>query len=532
MRVGLVPPAFALVAFVALAPIALFASAAFPLLPAPSLEGWITDPQGGPVTDATVAAVPSGAANQTPLRTATDGTGHYELGLPGGGTYDIVVTHRLRSPWAGNVTVGAAEVWVLNVSLVRDTEPPVPVVTGPTHAPQDAATFLSAEASTDNAGISRYFWRFTDGELQAFVTPNISWQFSSLGPVPVLLTVTDFANNSASTTFVVQVTDGRPPLVSAGANRTERMDRKIEIVGWAQDEVDPPANLTFQWTVLGPFGPETTSGATLKRAFNVSTDWTLVLTVTDRAGNNGTDTAVVSVTPRNVRPAILPVDNRTVRAGDRIAFRVLATDADNDILSFALAAGPPGLQLDGGAGIVAWTPSGNQTGLHFVTAEVTDGMDTVNRTFSITVLPAITDLVIRVGPITDERGRPLAGNRSTVVVHHGSDERTGHPDEDGVAHVTVPVAWIGERVEVVASARGHTSVRFGGTILSDGTFVADSPPPYLREGSPPPSREGTIGLVVAVMAGLGVAAALLFRRKPDPPRPTESKRSARPDDDE
>ncbi len=88
---------------------------------------------------------------------------------------------------------------------VTDSSEPVANFTVPDSVIVGAYVIFNASNSTDNAGISTYLWDFGDGTQISTSNPIIAHTYSTHGVFLVNLTVTDEANNSASTTLIVKV---------------------------------------------------------------------------------------------------------------------------------------------------------------------------------------------------------------------------------------------------------------------------------------------------------------------------------------
>ena len=84
----------------------------------------------------------------------------------------------------------------------------------------------------------------------------------------------------------------------------------------------------------------------------------------------------------NAVPEILSTPIDTARVGELYQYTVVAIDADEDPLTYALTTAPSGMQIDAVSGLIAWTPTtpANVT----VQVEVDDGLNgRATQTFSI-----------------------------------------------------------------------------------------------------------------------------------------------------
>ncbi|NLW84237.1 MAG: cadherin-like domain-containing protein [Phycisphaerae bacterium] len=90
----------------------------------------------------------------------------------------------------------------------------------------------------------------------------------------------------------------------------------------------------------------------------------------------------------NNAPVIAPISAKTVTAGQKLEFVVMATDADNDVLSYSASGLPLGSLFSIATKTFNWTPGSAQTGVFTVTFSVSDGKGgTATATVSITVNP-------------------------------------------------------------------------------------------------------------------------------------------------
>ncbi|HSN03585.1 MAG TPA: putative Ig domain-containing protein [Nitrospira sp.] len=94
------------------------------------------------------------------------------------------------------------------------------------------------------------------------------------------------------------------------------------------------------------------------------------------------DTLVVEAVPSDgastgaaIRSAAIPVGNTppkivsspaTAIVNNRYDYRVQATDAESDAITFSLEAAPPGMQIDAQTGVVTWAAASSQAGAHKV----------------------------------------------------------------------------------------------------------------------------------------------------------------------
>jgi hypothetical protein len=101
-------------------------------------------------------------------------------------------------------------------------------------------------------------------------------------------------------------------------------------------------------------------------------DHTVVVRAEDPFGAVGTQTFTVSVSALNRPPLITSVARTAAAVGRPYAYAVGADDPDGDGLHFSLPVGPSGMSVDD-SGLIRWTPTAAQLGLHAVTVLAEDG---------------------------------------------------------------------------------------------------------------------------------------------------------------
>lgn len=143
--------------------------------------------------------------------------------------------------------------------------------------------------------------------------------------------------------------------------------------------------------------------------------------VVDPAGLAATQSFTINVVGTNVAPQITssPATNATV--GAAYAYRVVATDANGDTLSYSLTQAPAGMTINATNGQIAWTPTSAQTGSQAVTARVADpGGLAATQSFTVAVAAAGLSPQIgnswRIMPIGDSNTENLAQSPGYQVI--------------------------------------------------------------------------------------------------------------------
>ena len=106
-------------------------------------------------------------------------------------------------------------------------------------------------------------------------------------------------------------------------------------------------------------------------------------------GSKSSNTFVIEVLRRddiNTPPIITKINDFAIGTGEPVSLQVIATDADNDGVTFSLPVAPSGMVINEKTGLISWVPSSSQSGnVSPVVVSVTDGLTSSTRQFAITV---------------------------------------------------------------------------------------------------------------------------------------------------
>ena len=98
----------------------------------------------------------------------------------------------------------------------------------------------------------------------------------------------------------------------------------------------------------------------------------VAISVADGQGGTARQTFQIAVSSVNRPPAILSVPPTEAFSDDPYRYAVRATDPDGDALAFALTVAPAGMTIDAGSGLIRWTPSAAQVGVHSIEVHASD----------------------------------------------------------------------------------------------------------------------------------------------------------------
>lgn len=213
------------------------------------------------------------------------------------------------------------------------------------------------------------------------------------------------------------VPSNRPPVIATIGDKTVSEAGSLAFTVSATD----PDNDPIAYSASG-----LPSGASFD-AVTHTFSWTPTY---DQAGNysvtfyasDGTLSAsqVVNITVANVNrpPVINPIGNQTVNEGEALEFTLLAVDPDGDPLIYSVGSLPQGAVFDVNTHVFTWTPDYGKAGTYPVTFTVTDGIQPVSKTVTITVNYVNSPPVIT--PIPDQsvnEGETLYFTVSAVDPH-------------------------------------------------------------------------------------------------------------------
>lgn len=232
------------------------------------------------------------------------------------------------------------------------------------------------------------------GELEfAFVEVNVSTPGQDLLVLPVPRATLIAAGGACA-----QSVPNTAPNANAGADQTliNTASSGVVLPIDASGSSDPDGDaLTYQWTQIS--GPQATISNANQAIASVSfpvlsgtTTFEFRVEVTDAALDSATDTVVFSLTPApNTAPTVDAGPDQTVSGGSAVALAAVASDADNDPLTFQWTqTGGPAVALTGDTTLApSFTAPNRAVANQTLTFElaVNDGTDTTTDTVSITV---------------------------------------------------------------------------------------------------------------------------------------------------
>jgi KaiC/GvpD/RAD55 family RecA-like ATPase len=183
----------------------------------------------------------------------------------------------------------------------------------------------------------------------------------------------------------------------------------------------------------------------------LSKDWYGQASITFRAedehGKSLEAEANITVTPVNDQPTIDSLPNIKVFAGETYSYQVVASDVDEDELTFTLE-GPVSMAVNG-TGHVSWVTDDSDLGYHPVSISVSDGFDTVWQNFTLMVerttgnqapvIVGINESLVFVGSAFTAQVTALDADNDTLRY-----ELDGHPEGMSIDPSTGLIQWVPE----------------------------------------------------------------------------------------
>ncbi len=126
----------------------------------------------------------------------------------------------------------------------------------------------------------------------------------------------------------------------------------------------------------------------------------------------------------NSPPVLQPIGNKSVNTDQNLTFEVVATDPDDDAITYSASNLPAGANFE--AGVFSWTPASGQAGEYAITFVASDGQEQTSETITVTVYESspIDDLVLDMRFDDDPADGVLD---SSSYNNHGDTFSTAYP---------------------------------------------------------------------------------------------------------
>ncbi len=265
---------------------------------------------------------------------------------------------------------------------------------------------LSAD-DADGDGVSLTLDSAPAGAALDPTTGRLSWTPSTAGTFSFAITARDGRGGALTQTFDLQVVAvenavNNLPVIDSSPTGPALADALHTYALLAHDADGDP--LTFSLDAA-PTGMSIDSQTGLLTwtpdVALIGTQQAVTIRVDDGRGGVVTqsfDLAVAADTPvDNAAPVIGSTPSGAPTVGRTYRYQVDASDPNGATLTFSLTTAPAGMTINAQTGLLTWTPTAGQAGPADVVLEVTDGVNVVTQSFTLTVqsdannhLPSIT----------------------------------------------------------------------------------------------------------------------------------------------
>ncbi len=210
-------------------------------------------------------------------------------------------SHTYDSPGEYQVTLTVTDVDngsdIDTTKCLVENQLPVAVLNGPYTVKEKTQITFDSTGSTDPDGeITSYLWDFNDGTTS--LEPNPTHVFLTKGDSTVRLTVTDNHGATADDTTKCTVTENKPPVAVVNGPYSCYAEEEIMFDSSGTQDPDDP-ELSIHWD----FGDSTTNTQNNPvHIYNAEGIYTVILTVTDPAGETSIDSTTCTVQPPLPKP--------------------------------------------------------------------------------------------------------------------------------------------------------------------------------------------------------------------------------------
>lgn len=228
---------------------------------------------------------------------------------------------------------------------------------------EDEQYIFNAAGSYDNVGIVNYTWDYDDGYFGYGINPTHTYSFNRT--YVVTLNVSDQEGNWDTDTVNITVSNV-PPIAEAGFNITIEEGQNITFD--ASASTDTPSDiisLAYSWF----FGDGNYSeGITVNHSYEDNGTFLVTLQVTDDDGSQDFD--YITITVKNTAPIITQIPLQILEEDSPYFLQIIATDVIGDTLAFS--DNTTIFDINSTTGIISFTPTNEDVGIHYVTIYVED----------------------------------------------------------------------------------------------------------------------------------------------------------------
>ncbi len=267
------------------------------------------------------------------------------------GTYTVTVTVTDSS--------GAADSDFITVTISNVA--PTVTVNGAATGNEGSAsvwTLVGADAGSVDAAALTYAWEITDagGATVASGTGDtVTWTPADDGTYTLSAIVTDPQSATGTGALSITIDNVAPVVLTMTGPATGDEGSSLSFSATVDDAGSADlASLVTSWDWGDASAPDT--GLTPTHTFADDGVFTVTVTVTDPGGASDSDTPTVTVA--NVAPIIDTLAPLDAPEGVLYAYQPTVTDPGDEVFLWTLSASAPAaMTIDGGTGLIEWTPT-------------------------------------------------------------------------------------------------------------------------------------------------------------------------------
>ncbi len=208
------------------------------------------------------------------------------------------------------------------------------------------------------------------------ITGELSWlpTIDDLGSYSIEVIVSDLSGGQTRQSFDLEVRDNEAPVMSSTPNTFLALGSTYY---YPLTATDPDGDILTYSLVSGPASMGMTSDTGILTWLPDTVGvYGVLVRVTDTFGAYAEQSYTLTVGQAqiaNTPPNITSVPETSAILGKAYQYQLVATDSDGDELSYFVTTASEGMQLDTSSGLLEWTPTETQVGLHEIFLSVEDG---------------------------------------------------------------------------------------------------------------------------------------------------------------
>jgi hypothetical protein len=239
---------------------------------------------------------------------------------------------------------------------------------------------MTYEAYSDTSAVSAVI----NGQ-SLLLTPLPDWH----GISTITVYMTDENNLTDTTSFVLTVLSvNDPPSIEPVADVTMPEDGSASVFLNVTDTDTDDLNYSFYTSQQQPIFSFTVIEDTLYISPIQNWNGQMSLTIFVSDGDNSVNTSlVITVTPVNDVPTINPIDDITIVEDSSTSIIIYSQDIDGDDLEYDFMTDDPYFDIMDVANMVTISPHLNWSGQGYIIVSVSDGQESADAGFTITVTP-------------------------------------------------------------------------------------------------------------------------------------------------